>query len=169
MRWRSIEDAVTLAGVQSRSYEKAGPGIVESYPQNLAMDAPRLAAFLSGKRYAVLATSRPDGRAQAAPVAFNVWDGAFWFASVPGARVRNLRARPYASVVVMEGEGKAHRAVIAEGPVRLIESQSGAVPAEVLERWRERHGGTSGWAAVFIELRPKRLFSYDATQRTGGK
>lgn len=100
--------------------------------------------------------------------AFTVWDGALWFASVPGARVRNLRARPYAAVVVTEGEGKAHRAMIAEGAVRLLEANRDEVPAGLLELWRERHGGAPTWAAVFIELRPNRLFSYDATQQATG-
>ena len=163
-----LEDSVTLIDIQNRSYERAGPGILESYPQSLAMDVHRLAAFLEGKRYAVLATSRPDGRAQAAPVAFTVWDGAFWFASVPGARVRNLRARSYAAAVVTEGEGKVHRAVIAEGAVRLIEANSGEVPAGLLVLWRERHGGAPTWAAMFVELRPRLLFSYDATKQMTG-
>ncbi len=64
------EDAKELHAVQERSYEKAGPGIRGSYPRSRAMDADRLAEFLGSKRYAVFATSRPDGRAHAAPVAF---------------------------------------------------------------------------------------------------
>ncbi len=123
----------------------------------------RLAAFLDSRRYAVLATSRPDGRPQAAPVAFIVWNGAFWFASVRGARLRNLRARPFASAVLMEGEEPSHRAVIAEGPVVLHEvGDEGSMAAEFRARWSERHGDTPAWAAALIELRPNHLFSYDA-------
>lgn len=158
------EDALALAEIQERSYARAGPGLLESYPHNRAMDAGRLAAFLDSRRYAVLATSRPDGRPQAAPVAFIVWNGAFWFASVRGARLRNLRARPYASVVLMEGEGSSHRAMIAEGPVVLHELRAeGSMAVEFRTRWTDRHGDPPVWASALIELRPARLYSYDAT------
>lgn len=89
------DDARALQAVQERSYKTAGSGIRESYPKNHAMDTGRLGEFLDSKRYAVWPTSRADGRSQAAPVAFVVWRGAFWVASVAGARVRNLRARPW--------------------------------------------------------------------------
>ena len=155
--------------MQERSYAAASAGLLESYPRDRAMDASRLAAFLDGRRYAVLATSRPDGRPQAAPVAFVVADGAFWFASVAGARVRNLRARPYAAVVVMEGEGETHRAVIAEGPVTVYEAaghdrdEGDPQVRRFLAEWTRRRGAVPAWAAAFIALRPQRLFSYDAT------
>jgi len=95
-------------------------------------------------------------------VAFIIWNGAFWFASVRGARLRNLRARPYASVVIMDGEGSAHRAVIAEGPVLLHEVPD-PPPEEFRQRWMDRHSVLPSWAAALIEIRPDRLFSYDAT------
>lgn len=158
------EDAVALAEIQERSYARATPGLHESYPRSRKMDAGRLAAFFDSRRYVVLATSRPDGRPQAAPVAFVVWNRAFWFASVRGARLRNLRAQPYASIVLMEGEGPSHRAVIAEGPIVLHEVRDkGSIAAEFRARWTDRHGDAPTWAAAIIELRPKRLFSYDAT------
>jgi len=117
------EDAAAFVEVQERSYARASPSILTSYPHSRAMDGPRMAAFLDSRRHAVCATSRRDGRPQASPVAFIIWNGAFWFASVRGARLRNLRARPYASVVIV-------------------------LPS---------------WAAALIEIRPDRLFSYDAT------
>lgn len=159
-----LEDASAFIEIQERSYARASPSILTSYPHSRAMDAPRLAAFLDGRRYAVCATSRMDGRPQASPVAFLIWNGAFWFASVRGARLRNLRARPYASVVIMDGEGPAHRAVIAEGPALLHEVRSAdPLPEEFRQRWIERHGALPSWAAALIEIRPDRLFSYDAT------
>ncbi len=158
------EDAAVFAEIQERSYSRASPGILTSYPRSRAMDGLRMAAFLNGRRYAVCATARMDGRPQASPVAFIIWNGAFWFASVRGARLRNLRARPYASVVIMDGEGSAHRAVIAEGPVLLHEMASADALAEGFrQRWVGRHGALPSWAAALIEIRPNRLFSYDAT------
>ncbi len=162
----TIADVQPLIAVQNRSYDRAGPGILESYPRSRSMDAARLAALLDHTRYAVLATSRPDGRAQAAPVAFTVWDGAFWVASVSGARARNLRVHPYASIVIMEGEDMAHRAVIAEGPVTTHEKLDlGGRRNELWALWQARHRQLPDWATLLIELRPERFFSYDATGR----
>jgi nitroimidazol reductase NimA-like FMN-containing flavoprotein (pyridoxamine 5'-phosphate oxidase superfamily) len=62
-----------------------------------------MAALLERQRYRVLGAGRADGRSQASPVAFVVSDGAFWIATDEELRLRNLRATPLASVVVMEG------------------------------------------------------------------
>lgn len=144
--------------IQEESFARAGAGLRQSYPRRRAMDGPTLQAFLEERRYAVMATTRPDGRAHAAPIAFAVWRGAFWLASVEGARLGNLRARPYASLVIMQGEGDEHRAVIAEGPASLHAPES--MPEELAGLWRERFGSLPGWAAALIELRPERIFSY---------
>ncbi|HLW47723.1 MAG TPA: pyridoxamine 5'-phosphate oxidase family protein [bacterium] len=152
-----------LIEIQERSYERASPGLEESYPRRLAMDAARMAAFLNEKRYAVLATGRRDGRPHAAPIAFSFWRGGFWIATVDGVRLRSLRARPYASIVVMEGdERRRHRAVIAEGPV-LIHDGEDVIDSDPAfrERWRALHGGPPAWAAAVLELRPARVLSFD--------
>ncbi len=79
------DDSITLlVEIQERSYDRASPGLRESYPRYLAMDSLRLAAFLNEKCYAVLATGRCDGRPHAAPISFSVWAGSFWVASVEG-------------------------------------------------------------------------------------
>jgi hypothetical protein len=158
-------DVRSLIEIQDRSYERAGPGLRESFPRNVAMDASRMAAFLDGKRYAVLATGRRDGRPHAAPIAFSYWRGAFWIATVEGARLRNLRARPHASIVISDGDERPrHRAVIAEGAV-IVHEGAAAGPADprFAEDWRRRHGGAPAWAAAMLELRPERVFSFDGT------
>lgn len=157
------DDVRALIEVQNRSYDHAAPGLQESYPRNLAMDASRMAAFLERKRYAVLATGRRDGRPHAAPIAFSLWGGAFWIATVEGARLRNLRAQPYASIVIIEGDDRPqHRAVIAEGPVIVHEdARSGEADRLFGENWRLRHGGDPTWAVAMLELRPRRVFSFD--------
>lgn len=161
------EDARTLAAIQEQSYAGAGPGLRESYPPARAMNAAGLAAFLGTRRHAVLATTRADGRPHAAPIAFTVWEAAFWIASVEGARTRNLRRRPYGAIVAMEGEGSSHRAIIAEGPVQLYEGGATALPEGLRALWTSRYGAEPSWAAVLIELRPEHLFSYDATKAPG--
>ncbi len=120
------------------------------------MDAAELGAFLRERTYCVVATATARGRAQARPVGFAVVAGAFWLATVDGGRLRNLRREPWLSLVVSEGEGESHRAVVADGPVTIHESP----PEDVLALWEERFGSRAGWAAAWLELRPSRLFSY---------
>jgi nitroimidazol reductase NimA-like FMN-containing flavoprotein (pyridoxamine 5'-phosphate oxidase superfamily) len=133
------------------------------------MNAIELDSFLSRKRYAVLATARPDGRAHATPIAFSIWKDSFWVGSVGGVRVRNLQSHPWASVVVMEGEPpKEHRAVIGEGPVKLHDASELKNSLRGLaELVKQKHGNELDWATVIIELNPERLFSYDGTKKAG--
>lgn len=162
----SEADVSALFSVQLRSYQTAGPGIRESYPQKMSMDAAGLAVFLDSRRYGVLATARSDGRPHATPIAFCVWDRAFWVASARGARLRNLRANLSASIVIMEGEDEAHRAVIAEGPVTLHPTGTlQTMPAAFQALVQKRLGDVIAWATALIELRPERLFSYDASKK----
>ena len=160
-----MTDVEPLLEVQRSSYAGASEAFRAGWPEADALDAPGMAALLADNRYAVLATARPDGRAHAAPVAFVVSEGSFWIATVEGLRLRNLRASPWASVVVMDGEadegeeGKPHRALTAEGPVSLHDV---AVLERFEQHWLERHTDAPDWARAFIELRPERLFSHAA-------
>jgi hypothetical protein len=161
----SEDAAAAPAEVQRRSYESATRGLRSAWPEEQAMDAERLREFLGRRRYGVLATSRRDGRAHAAPVAFTPAGGAFWIATVAGLRLRNLRAVPWASLVVMEGDrddgATPHVALTAEGPVVLHEGEALEAALQPLqEAWIARHGRPPDWAAALIELTPERLFSY---------
>ena len=156
-----------LEQIQDHSYSKASKTLLESYPRYNSMHSDELNSFLDRKRFAVLATTRKDGRAHAAPVGFVVWKNAFWIASVEGAKARNLRSKPWASIVVIEGEpSKDHRAVIAEGPVKLHEGvEMKRIWEELISYWQKKMGQTNlDWASVLIELDPERLFSYDGTK-----
>jgi len=158
-----LKEARALIAIQERSYAQAHDGIHRSWPERTAMDAETLAGFLERKRYAILATVRPDGRPQAAPVAFHVSGGAFWVATVAGARVRNLQATPHAALVISEGERGNHRAVRAEGPVVLhVGDALDSVRKKLDAAWEERQGSPPDWAAAFIELHPETLYSYDS-------
>jgi hypothetical protein len=166
----ATEDAAGLAEIQRASYER-GRGVKGAWPQADALDEAGIADLLGRRRYCVLATARPDARAHAAPVAFVVARGAFWFGTVDGLRLRNLRATPWASVVVMEGErdvddpedGEPHRALTAEGTVVLHEGAAFDTAFEPLrELWIARHDHAPDWAVALIELRPERVFSHSA-------
>ncbi len=158
----SPADVEALLDAQRRSYASAGGGLLRSWPQGEAMDAGNLREFLERLVYGVLATSRPDGRAHAAPVAFSVEDGSIWVATVAGVRLRNLRVNPWASLVVFEGQrGASHRALTVEGPVRLHEGADFAdVRARLDGRWSARHEQPPNWAVAFLELEPERVFSH---------
>jgi hypothetical protein len=158
-------DVDSLLAVQRSSYQAATPGFRNASPEADALGRDELAALLERHRYCVLATSRADGRPHAAPVAFVVYDGAFWFATVAGLRLRNLKAHPWAALAVMEGDadvgetGQPHVALTAEGPAtlhpvddwRLFEAE-----------WLRRHTDPPTWAEALVELRPERLFSHAA-------
>jgi general stress protein 26 len=153
------EDAAALAEIQRVSYAGAR-GIGASWPESDALDENGLAEFLGRRRYCVLATARADGRPHAAPVAFIVAGTAFWFATVAGLRLSNLRANRWAALTVLENEPD-HVALTAEGPVTLYEDDAFAQAFEPLsERWLARHENPPGWAAALVELHPERVFSY---------
>ena len=156
------EDVEALLEAQRRSYERAGKALRRSWPPEDALDADELRSILADLVYGVLATARPDGRAHASPVAFSVDGGAFWIATVLGLRVRSLRAVPWASFVLSEGQREgAHRALTAEGPVRLHEDAGFAsARARLADDWARRHGHAPDWASAFVELRPERVFSH---------
>jgi nitroimidazol reductase NimA-like FMN-containing flavoprotein (pyridoxamine 5'-phosphate oxidase superfamily) len=148
--------------IQNRSYERATKSLLDSYPKSKSMNRNKLTDFLESKRYAVLATSRIDGRAHATPISFIVANNAFWIASVEGTRSRNLEAKPWASIVIFEGDKtEIHKAVIAEGPVKLHKT----LDKNILEQYKKKVHGNLGWASVFIELKPERLFSFDGSKK----
>ena len=107
----------------------------------------------------MVSTVRPNGRPHVALSAFIFSGERFWMPTMGGtARARNLRHQPYAAVVVADGDGADHKAVLSEGAVALVPApEPNAVTA-----WQERGAKLPEWADVWIELRPEKLFSYDA-------
>jgi general stress protein 26 len=161
-------DVDGLLAVQGASYRSATRGMRAAWPEADALGRSELEALLKRHHYCVLATARADGRANAAPVAFIVHDDAFWFATANGLRLRNLTARAWASLVVMEGDadvgesGQPHIALTAEGPVTLHPVEAWQAFAE---EWTQRHTDPPLWASALAELRPERVFTH-AVQRT---
>ena len=154
-------DLDALLAVQSRSYRAAGEGLRRSWPEADALDREGLRALIDEVHYGVLATSRPDGRAHATPVAFSLAEGALWIGSVEGRRLANLRETPWASLVVFAGGRGEHRALTVEGPVAIHEGAAyGVVRARLDSEWAARHGHAPDWAAVMLELGPERVFSH---------
>ena len=151
-------DVGALIAVQAESFERAQGGLRSSWPSSSAMAEAELGSFLSAHSYCVMATATSRGYPIARPVAFTVVGASFWFATVAGARLRNLERTPRASVVVSEGDADEHRAVAIDGPVEVVEQPV----EEMLTAWATRHGSVPDWAAAWFELRPTRLVSYSA-------
>jgi nitroimidazol reductase NimA-like FMN-containing flavoprotein (pyridoxamine 5'-phosphate oxidase superfamily) len=154
-------DVEALGRLQEASFARAEGGLRSSWPRESGMDAEALRSFLDAHRYCVLATASSQRHPAARPVAFTVIGASFWFATVAGARLRNLERTPWASVVVAEGDGGEHRAVAADGPVTITRE----VSEELLAVWEARHGSRADWAAAWFEIQPTRLISYSATNQ----
>lgn len=123
------------------------------------MSGAAVADYLSSRRYLAVATVRKDGRPHAALSAFLFSGERFWLPTTAGtARERNVRRSGYVSLVIAEGDGGDHRAVLSEGPAEVVP----AVAAPVLEEWSQRHGEVPEWADSWIAVTPVKLFSYDA-------
>jgi hypothetical protein len=144
--------------VQEESFARAGEALRRSWPDKNAMDGAELRDFLEGHTFCVLATADAQGRAQARPVAFTALGSSFWFPTVAGTRLRNVERMPWVSVVIAEGDGNEHRAVIADGPVTIHAD----VPDDLLNALSARHGDAAEWASAWFELEPARLLSYAA-------
>jgi len=154
--------AATLARIQEASFARASQATQDAFPPERRMDGPGLLAFLSSATYAVLATTRPDGRPQAAPVGYALVGGKIVIASLAdAARVRNLQNKPYASIVISRGEGDEHATVLLEGTARLIEPPQTA-PLEMRAPFRDADGSLKPWIGTFIVISPERVMSYAA-------
>jgi nitroimidazol reductase NimA-like FMN-containing flavoprotein (pyridoxamine 5'-phosphate oxidase superfamily) len=148
-----------LLELQDRSYEHADAALKRSWPRERLMSGEALEAFLDERRYCVFATTTPRDRPQARPIAFLVVGDAFWFATVAGGRLRNVRRTPWVSVVISDGQADAHRVALVDGPVTIHETP----PDGVLVAWEAKMESRPDWAAAWLELRPERLLSYSAS------
>lgn len=152
---------MSLGAVQDASFAAASAATVTSYPPERRLSGDVLEEVLRARRYATVASTRPDGRPHAAPTSFVLVGDALWLPTVAGAvRARNVRAQPWLVLVLTEGEGDAHLAVIAEGPVAVVPDAD--LPDDVAQAAAERLEGRPDWAAEWLVLRPARLLSYAA-------
>jgi hypothetical protein len=59
--------ALWLGWLQETSFNRAGPAVRNAYPPERRMTGPQLADYLTRRTYALASSTRPDGRAHAAP------------------------------------------------------------------------------------------------------
>jgi nitroimidazol reductase NimA-like FMN-containing flavoprotein (pyridoxamine 5'-phosphate oxidase superfamily) len=152
---------VSLGAVQEATFAGASAATVSSYPPERRLSGAALEAVLRARRYATVASTRPDGRPHATPTSFVLAGDALWLPTVAGTvRARNVAAQPWLVLVLTEGEGDAHLAVIAEGAVTVVADAD--LPGDVAEASVERLEGRPEWAEEWLVLRPARLLSYAA-------
>jgi hypothetical protein len=118
----------------------------------------QLAGYLERRTYALASSTRPDGRAHAAPTLFSMYAEAFWLPTLGDAvRLGNVRAHPWLALSILEGEHDTHAAVLTEGPAEVVET----VPDEVRSITEVRNrGGSLDWATAWLRMTPQRLFSF---------
>ena len=75
--------AAWLGRVQEESFSRAGQALRTAYPPQRRMTGPQLAGYLERRTYALASTTRPDGRAHAAPTLFSLYADAFWLRMTP--------------------------------------------------------------------------------------
>ncbi len=150
-----------LGRLQDASFERGSPAVQKAYPPQRRLTGPQLATYLHHRTYALASSTRPDGRAHAAPTLFTIHAEAFWLPTVHNAaRNANVRAHPWLALSVLEGEHDNHAAVLTEGPAQVLTT----APDEVRRTTEVRNrGGSIDWATVWLRMDPERLFSFAET------
>jgi general stress protein 26 len=151
--------ARALGELQQASFERANAATRSSYPPERRMSGEQLVRYLDAPRYAVVATTRKDGRPHAALSGYLRVGSKLWLPTVAGsARASNLARQPALSIVVSDGAGPDHAAVIIEATAELVRRD--ALPVEVLAAYAARGEPAPDWADVFVAATPTKLLSY---------
>jgi Pyridoxamine 5'-phosphate oxidase len=144
-----------LGGLQDRTFARATAATVGSYPPERRLSAAQLTGYLDRRAFAVVGSTRADGRPHAAMSAYIRRGTTFWLPTVVGSvRERNLRAAPWLTMVIAEGDHDEHVMVLVEGPAEVVAPME--VPADV------RAAVTGEWVSAWIRLTAERLLSYAA-------
>ncbi len=144
-----------LDRLQTDTFARATAATASSYPPERRLTGIQLASYLDRRAFAVVGSTRADGRPHAAMSSYVRRDTTFWLPTVAGSvRERNLRGTPWLTMVITEGDHGAHVAVILEGPAEVIASAE--VPGDV------RSAAQGDWVQAWIRLTAERLLSYAA-------
>jgi hypothetical protein len=99
------DDLVRLQATLDRSYERAGPHLLEIITPERRLTAQQLVDRLHGMCLLVLATATADGRPINGPVDGIFYRGDWYFGSSPeSVRFRHVRQRPWVSATHMPAE-----------------------------------------------------------------
>jgi hypothetical protein len=144
-----------LGRLQDRTFLRATAATLGSYPPERRLNAVQLASYLDRRAFAVVGSTRADGRPHAALSSYIRRDGTFWLPTVAGSvRERNLRTAPWLTMVIAEGDHDEHVAVLIEGSAEVVDPS--LAPADV------RAAVSGDWVSAWIRLTADRLMSYAA-------
>lgn len=142
-----------LGELQDRTFARATKATAASYPPERRLSGAQLVRYLDRRRFAVVGSTRADGRPHAAMSVYVRRDTTFWLPTMAGSvRARNLRETPWLTMVIAEGDHPEHVAVIVEGPA--AEVALAEVPDDV------RAAVTGDWVSAWIRMTAERLLSY---------
>jgi hypothetical protein len=144
-----------LGRLQTETFARATAATTSSYPPERRLTAAQLASYLDRRAFAVVGSTRADSRPHAAMSSYIRRDTTFWLPTVAGSvRERNLRATPWLTMVITEGDHGEHVVVILEGPAEVVAPAE--VPGDV------RSAARADWVNAWIRLKAGRLLSYAA-------
>lgn len=142
-----------LGGLQDRTFARATAATAVSYPPERRLSAAQLASYLDRRAFAVVSTTRGNGRPHAAMSVYVRHGVTFWLPTMAGSvRERNLRGTPWLTMVIAAGDHPVHIAVIVEGPAEVVAPPQ--APEDV------QAAVTGDWVSTWIRLTAERLLSY---------
>src|SRR5579863_8146591 len=142
-----------LSRLQDRTFARATTATTASYPPERRLDAAQLASYLDRRAFAVVGTTRADGRPHAAMSSYIRREATFWLPTVSGSvRERNLQSKPWLTLVIADGDHDDHIVVLIEGSAEIVAPS--LVPSDV------RAAVTGDWVSAWIRLTAARLMSY---------
>ena len=144
-----------LGRLQIQTFARSTTATASSYPPERRLSAPQLASYLDRRAFAVVSSTRADGRPHTAISSYIRRGTTFWLPTVAGSvRERNLRGTPWLTMVIAEGDHGEHVVVILEGPAEVV--APAGVPGDV------RSAAQGDWVKAWIRLEAQRLLSYAA-------
>lgn len=141
-----------LEDLQTRTFARATRATVAAYPKDRRLTGAQLATYLDRRTFAVISSTRKDGRPHAALGWYGRVGSTFWLPTVGGSvRERNVRHHPWLALSIAEGDTR-HIVVLVEGPAGVVPPES--VPPEV---YRHVKGD---WASTWLRMDASHLLSY---------
>jgi pyridoxamine 5'-phosphate oxidase-like protein len=142
-----------LDEIQDRTFARASGATLRAYPRRRRLAGSLLTGYLDRRSTCVVSSTRPDSRPHSALSSYIRRDAAFWLPAVAGTvRERNLRAAPWLVLVVTEGDGADHIAVIIEGPAAVVAVAD--APGDVTAAFGK------SWVSAWLRLDAERVLSY---------
>lgn len=141
-----------LEDLQDRTFARATRATRLAYPADRRLTGQQLATYLDRRTFAVISSTRPDGRPHAALGWYGRVGVTFWLPTVGGSvRERNVRHHPWLALSIAEGD-TGHIVVLVEGPAAIVPAES--VPQTAYQHVR------GDWASTWLRMDANHLLSY---------